>query len=102
MPAGSRPVSLQVTVPRMPVAVKVWLKTASTVPVLTPGFVTVMVWQLIVSVYVAPVPVQPFWSVAGTVIGNEPTVFVVPERTPLDVLSEMPAGSAPVLDQVIV
>ena len=34
----------------MPVCVKVWLKAASTVPVLTPGFVTVIVWQLIVSV----------------------------------------------------
>jgi len=32
----------------------------STVPVLTPGLVTVMVWQLIVRVYVAPVPWQPF------------------------------------------
>ncbi len=46
MPAGSAPVSLHVTVPRMPVLVKVWLKGASTVPVLTPGLVTVTVWQL--------------------------------------------------------
>src|SRR5437870_3295835 len=48
MPAGSAPVSLQVTVPRMPLTLKVWLNAASTVPVLTPGLVTVMVWQLMV------------------------------------------------------
>ena len=33
-----------------PVCVKVWLKAASTVPVLTPGLVTVMVWQPMTSV----------------------------------------------------
>ncbi len=49
-----------------------------------------------------PVPVQPFASVAVTVIGNEPVAEVVPERTPLTVLSEMPAGSAPVSLQAIV
>jgi len=37
-----------------------------------------------------------------TVIGNEPTCEVVPERTPVDVLNEKPVGSVPVLDQVVV
>ena len=60
----------------------------------------VMVWQLMVRVYVAPVPVQPFASVAVTVIGNVPTCEVVPERMPVGVLSVMPAGSVPVSDQV--
>src|SRR5438270_5849995 len=70
MPAGSAPVSLHVAVPRIPVAVKFWLKAASTVPVLTPGLVTLTVWQLMISVYCAPVPWQPFASVAVTVMGN--------------------------------
>ena len=56
MPAGRAPVSLQVAVPRMPVAVKVWLNAASTVPVLTPGLVMLMVWQLMVRLYSAPLP----------------------------------------------
>jgi hypothetical protein len=31
-----------------------------------------MLWQAMVSVYVAPVPLQPFASVAFTVMANEP------------------------------
>ena len=47
------------------------------------GFVTVIVWQLMTSVYVAPVPVQPFASVTVTTIGKVPGLTVgVPERTP--------------------
>src|SRR5258708_372246 len=47
-----------------PLCMKVWLKPESTVPVVVAGFVTVMVWQAMTSVYVAPVPVQPLKSVA--------------------------------------
>ena len=49
-PAGSVLAVVNVAVPCAPVCVKVWLNGASTVPVFTPGLVTVMVWQLIVSV----------------------------------------------------
>ena len=55
-----------------PTCVKVWLKAASTVPVAVAGFVTVIVWQETTSVYVVLTPVQPFASVAFTVIGKEP------------------------------
>ncbi len=50
MPLGSAPVSLQAAVPRIPVAVNVWLKTTPAVPVFVTGLVTVTVWQLITSV----------------------------------------------------
>ena len=70
-------------VPTPPVCVKVWLKATPAVPVLTPGLVTVMVGQVIVSVYVGPVPVQPFESVTVTVIGNVPACVGVPESAPL-------------------
>src|SRR6266550_5882098 len=92
-PAGSVLAVVNVAVPCAPVCVKVWLNGASTVPVFTPGFVTLIVWQLIVSVYVAPVPKQPFVSVALTVIGNAPLTVGVPERTPLEESSVMPFGS---------
>src|SRR5437763_1814900 len=85
-----------------PLWVKVWLNAASTVPVVTPGGVTVMVWQLMTSVYVAPVPEQPFASVAVTVIGKLPGAVGVPSRTPVAVWKVMPAGIAPVFDQVMV
>ena len=68
------------------------LNGASTVPVLVAGFVTVMVWQLMTSVYVAPVPVQPFESVTVTTIGNVPVCVGVPESTPA-AESVRPAGS---------
>src|SRR5437764_1307753 len=51
-----------------------------------------MVWQLMVRVYVAPVPVQPLESVTVTTIGNEPCCSVVPESVPL-VASVKPVGS---------
>ena len=71
---------------------KVWLKAALTVPVFVAGLVTVMVWQPMTSVYVAPLPVQPLASVAVTTIGNEPLCVGVPERTPA-VDSVRPVGS---------
>src|SRR5258708_40042088 len=58
MPLGSAPVSLQAAVPRIPVAVNVWLKATPAVPVLVAGLVTVTGWQAMNSVYVAPVPVE--------------------------------------------
>ena len=41
-------------------------------PVVAPGFVTVIVWQPITRLYVALVPVQRLESVTLTTIGNEP------------------------------
>src|SRR3954451_6177405 len=52
-----------------------------------------MVWQPMTSVYVAPLPEQPFASVAVTTIGNVPDCVGVPERTPVALFSVMPAGS---------
>ena len=52
------------------------------VPVVVAGFVTVIVWHVMVRVYVALTPVQPLPSVTLTVIGNEPVCVGVPERTP--------------------
>src|SRR5947209_10501841 len=49
-----------------------------------------------VSVYVLPMPVQPFASVTFTVIEKTPVWVGVPERTPLDE-SETPDGSEPLL-----
>src|ERR1041385_3954353 len=46
------------------------------------------------SVYDAPVPLQPFASVTFTVMVNEPVCDGEPERTPL-AESVTPAGSAP-------
>ena len=91
-PVGSVLAVDQVAVPRMPLTVKVWSKDVPSVPVVVPGFVTVIVWQAITSVYVARVPVQPFASVALTTIGNEPVWLVVPERTPA-LESVRPVGS---------
>src|SRR5437868_1718341 len=74
-PVGSVPllmVKTAVVCVPAPVWVKVWLKAVSTVRVVTPGAVTVMVWQVMARVYVDPVPVQPLASVAVTVIGKEP------------------------------
>ena len=47
-------------------------------------------------------PVQPFWSVAVTVIGKLPFCVGVPERTPVTELRVMPVGSVPLFDHVIV
>ena len=49
-PAGNALAVVNVAVPCAPVCVKVWLNAASTVPVVTTGLVTVIVWQLMVSV----------------------------------------------------
>ena len=65
-------------------------------PVLVAGLLTVITWQPMVSVYVAPIPVQPLPSVTLTVIGKLPVCVGVPERTPA-ADSVMPAGSVPLL-----
>ena len=49
-PAGKVLAVVNVAVPCAPVWVKVWLKAASTVPVVVVGLVTVMVWQLMTRV----------------------------------------------------
>ena len=50
-PVGSVPLlSVNVAAPMALPAVKVWLKATLTVPVFVAGLVTVMVWQLMVSV----------------------------------------------------
>ena len=68
-------------------------------PVVVAGLVTVMAWQLMTSVYVAPLPKQPFASVALTTIGNDPVCVGVPERTPpLD--SDRPTGSVLAVENV--
>src|SRR5258708_30556643 len=60
-----------------------------------------MVWQVMVRVYVAPVPVQPFESVALTVIENVPVCVGVPESVPL-AASESPIGSEPLASENVV
>ncbi len=49
-PAGSVDAVVNVAVPCAAVCMKLWLKGASTVPLVTTGLVTVIVWQLMVSV----------------------------------------------------
>ena len=51
-----------------------------------------MVWQPMTSVYVAPVPVQPFESVTFATIGKVPTTVGVPESVPF-VASVNPEGN---------
>ena len=53
---------------------------------------TVIVWQAIVSVYVALALVHPLESVAVTVIENGPFWVGVPDRTP-PAESDRPAGN---------
>ena len=77
----------------------VWVKKTLAVPVVTPGSSRVIVWQEITSVYVAPDPVQPFASVAVTVIGNEPDCVGVPESVPF-AASVMPVGSGEAVENV--
>src|SRR5258708_37772978 len=60
-----------------------------------------MVWQVMVRVYVAPVPVHPFESVALTVIEKVPVCVGVPESVPL-AASESPAGSEPLASENVV
>src|SRR5438270_5385966 len=62
--------------------VKLCPKTVLTVPVFVAGLLTVMVWQPMVSAYVAPLPEQPLASTAWTTIGNAPICVGVPDRTP--------------------
>jgi hypothetical protein len=96
MPVGSAPVFDHVMVPMPPLCVNVWLKAAFTVPVFTPGFVTVIVWQEMTNVYVGLMPVQALLSVALTVIGKEPVCVGVPESVPL-VANDRPVGRLPLL-----
>jgi hypothetical protein len=91
-PVGSVLAVVNVAVPTAPLCKKLWLNGVPTVPVVVAGFVTVIVWQLIVRVYVEPVPVQPLASVTVTTIGNVPVCCGVPERTPA-VESDKPVGS---------
>ena len=49
---------------------------------------------MIVRLFVGPIPLQPFESVALTVIGKLPVCVGVPERTPA-ADNVMPAGSVP-------
>src|SRR5229473_801611 len=79
-PAGNEPAASEnVAVPIAPLCVKVWLNGEPATPLFAPGGVTVMVWQVIVRLYVVPVPVQPFASVTVTVIGKLPTTAGMPE-----------------------
>ena len=63
---------------------------------------TVIVGQVMTSVYVADVPKQPFVSVALTTIGNEPVCVGVPERCPVEEFSVRPVGSVLDVDHVAV
>src|SRR3954452_17326714 len=99
-PVGNVPLLREnVFVPIAAGAVKLWLNAMFTVPVFVAGLLTVMVWQLIVSEYVAPLPKQPFTSVALTTIGKVPVWVGVPERTPADD-SVRPAGSVEAVENV--
>src|SRR4029079_7712897 len=85
-PVGSAPDSLNVTVPTPPYCVNVTVMGDPAGQLVVPGFVTVMVWQLMVRLYCAPTPWQPFASVAVTVIGNEPGTVAGPARRRAGVL----------------
>src|SRR4029077_6134255 len=75
---------------------KVWLNAAAATPLLVPGFVTLMVWQVMTSVYVELTPVQALPSVTLTVIGKLPFCVGVPESVPF-VASDMRVGRVPLL-----
>src|SRR6266498_3086381 len=101
-PAGSEPLlSENVAVPCAPLCEKFWLNGASTVPVVVAGFVTVMVWQAMLRLYVAPSPKQPLVSVARTTIGKLPLTVGVPERRPLEGFRVRPAGSVPLAREYV-
>src|SRR5689334_6223756 len=82
-PLGSALAVVKLVVPTPPDCVKVALKGEFAVPVLLAGALTVMAWQLMTRVYVAPAPMQLLASVALTVIGNVPVCVGVPESVPL-------------------
>ncbi len=84
-----------------PLCVNVWLNGVPATPLETAGLVTVMVWQVMVSVYSAPVPVQPFASVALTVMENVPVWVGVPDSVPLEARVR-PAGSVPLASENVV
>src|SRR5450755_188487 len=65
-PLGNVLAVVNVPVPCAPLCVNCSLNAALTVPVAFAGFVTVIVWQLMTRVYVAPVPEQPLLSVTDT------------------------------------
>jgi hypothetical protein len=91
-PVGSVPLASEnVVVPMPPLCVNVWLNGVPTVPVVTLGLVTVIVWQPIINVKLSD-PVQPLESVATTVIGKVPLCVGVPESVP-SAASVMPVGS---------
>src|SRR5207248_1565854 len=92
MPLGSAPLSLQVAVPRMPVAVNVSLKAVPDCTLAWAGLVTVMVLQAMTSEYVGPLAAQPLPSVTVTTMGNVPLWVGVPASSPL-VERVMPFGS---------
>src|SRR5207302_8226243 len=54
-----------------------------------------------VRLYVGPMPLQPFESVALTVIGKLPVCVGVPERTPFEA-SVRPAGNVPPASENVV
>ena len=54
-----------------------------------------------VRLYVAPVPLQPFASVAVTVIGKLPTTVGVPDSVPFEA-SVRPDGSVPLASAKVV
>ena len=85
--------------PTAPVCVKVWLKAWPAVPAAIAGFVTMIVGQLMTSVYVAPVPVQPLASVTVTTIGKEPVCVGVPDSVPF-AASVRPAGRVLAVENV--
>lgn len=99
-PVGKALIVEKLTVPTPPDCMKVWLKLTPVIPLLITGLVTVIVGQITVRVYVAPVAVQPFASVAVTLIGNVPVWAGVPARTPL-LESESPFGKALLVENVI-
>src|SRR4051794_39059053 len=79
-PAGSEPLlSVNVTGAMALPAVKLWLNATLTVPLFVAALLSSDLWQLMVRMYVALMPKQPFASVALTVIGNEPLCVGVPE-----------------------
>src|SRR5258708_40194080 len=72
-PAGSVPLAIaKLANPTAPVCVNVWLKPEATVPGGGAGFVTVMVWQTMTSVSVAPAPVPRFPSVTMPTMDGGP------------------------------
>src|SRR5437867_8223156 len=73
IPLGSAPVSLQATVPRIPETVKVTSRALPDAMLFVAGLVIVMLWQLMVRLYCAPEPWQPFASVAVSGSGKPPT-----------------------------